>query len=306
MLLPAAVRRLFRSPKTHRSVDTATDGGPAVAEAPAVAPKQKAEPPPRTAWPAVRLALADELWGPGFIVPGGEAEILRLTRPLGASAATSLMIVGIGSGGAGLAVTKNTGAWVTGMDADPSLLAAARGLVTRAQVGKKVVIKAWDPQNPDFVEKSQHHCLALEPLNGKRPEPIIDGLARALKPGGQLVITELVANAPLDKADATVSRWAALEKRDPAGFVPGVAISRMLSRVGLDVRVAEDISARHMQQSIAGWRRLLHELGDKKPTRQQAFALVMEAELWLLRRRLIRDGRLRMMRWHAFSRVPII
>ena len=29
--------------------------------------------------------------------------------------------------------------------------------------------------------------------------------------------------------------------------------------------------------------------------------MVAEAELWLLRRRLIRDGRLRMMRWHAIS-----
>jgi hypothetical protein len=80
----------------------------------------------------------------------------------------------------------------------------------------------------------------------------------------------------------------------------------MLGRVGLDVRIAEDISPRHLEQALLGWRVMLQELRESKPNRQQAANLVAEAELWLLRRRMIRDGRLRMMRWHAFSRIPII
>ena len=197
------------------------------------------------------------------------------------------------------------GTWVTGMESDPSLLASACKLFTKTALGKKVSIKAWNPANPDFVARSHHHCLALEALARARPEPILDGLARVLKPGGQLVLTELTAAAPLDRLDPTVIRWSALEARDPADVPLGISVTRMLGRVGLDVRVSEDISTRHMEQAMLGWRVMLRELRDRKPTRQEAIQMVSEAELWLLRRRLIRNGKLRMMRWHAMSRVPI-
>jgi SAM-dependent methyltransferase len=257
----------------------------------------------QTAWAAARLALTNSLWGAGFIFPGGEIETLRLTRPLGLSAAASLLIVGVGGGGPASAVTRNLGAWVTGMDTDPSLLAAARSMISRTQLTKKVTIKAWDPANPVFEPKSHHHCLALESFHGARPEPILDGLARALKPGGQMVLTELAAPEPLDRADPTVRRWAELERRDPVHILAPVAVTRMLGRVGLDVRVAEDMSQRHLEHAMLGWRVVLREL-DRKPSRQEAVQLVREAELWLLRRRLIRDGHLRMMRWHAISHAP--
>jgi hypothetical protein len=61
-----------------------------------------------------------------------------------------------------------------------------------------------------------------------------------------------------------------------------------------------------MENAMLGWRVLLRDLHDNKPTRHQAVQLIAEAELWLLRRRLIRSGQLRMMRWHAISRVPIV
>jgi SAM-dependent methyltransferase len=266
---------------------------------------RKVGPTAQVVWPPARLALADQLWGSGFVFPGGEIETLRLARPLGASAATNLLIVGVGSGGPASSVARNMGTWVTGMESDPSLFAAACKLFTKNSLGKKVSIKVWNPANPDFVARSHHHCLALEALAGARPEPILDGLARVLKPGGQLVLTELTTAAPLDQLDPTVIRWSALEKRDPADVPVGIAVTRMLGRVGMDVRISEDISTRHMEQAMLGWRVMLRELRDRKPTRQEAVQMVSEAELWLLRRRLIRNGKLRMMRWHAMSRVAI-
>jgi SAM-dependent methyltransferase len=256
----------------------------------------------RSAWSPARLALVHRLWGPGFIFPGGEIETLRMTRPLGISAASSLLIVGVGTGGPAITVTRNLGVWVTGMDTDPALLTAAKGLIKRAQLTKKINITSWDPEHPDFVERGHHHCLALEPFRSARAEPILHALARALKPGGQIVVTELAAPKPLDPNDHTVRRWAELEYRDPANLLAPVAITRMLGRIGLDVRIAEDMSRPHLEHALLGWRVMLRDLG-RKPSRQEAVPMVAEAELWLLRRRLIRDGRLRMMRWHAISRV---
>ena len=302
-MLPSAVRNLFRRSPSRPFRKELTTLVPTMPDIKLMV--ETAEAGIRSVWPAARLTLANQLWGTGFIFPGGEIETLRLTRPLGVSAAASLLIVGVGSGGPASAVTRNLGAWVTGMDTDPSLLAAARGLISRAQLGKKVSIKAWDPDNPVFEAKTHHHCLALEPFHGARPEPILDGLARALKAGGQMVITELAAATPLDSTDPTVRRWAELEGRDPANVLAPMAVTRMLGRVGLDVRVAEDMSQRHLEHAMLGWRVMLRDL-DRKPDRQEAVQLVREAELWLLRRRLIRDGRLRMMRWHAISHAPVV
>lgn len=280
----------------------------AATEAKAATSEVRAEAKPPTLWPAARLALTNQLWGTGFIFPGGETETLRLVRPLGTTAAASLLIIGVGSGGPASAVTRNLGTWVTGMESDPSLVAAARGMISRAQLGKKVLIDTWDPANPMLAAKSHHHCLAMLPLSGERPEPILTNLAKALKPGGQLVMTELTAKVPLDTNDATVKRWAKLERRNPAGVIPGVSITRMLGRVGLDVRIAEDITDRHLEDMVLGWRLMLRDLEEQegKPSRQQAALMVGEAELWLMRWRLMKQGHLKMMRWHAINRIPIV
>jgi SAM-dependent methyltransferase len=303
-MLSAAVRGLFRRSSPRPTGTAPPMAVPAVAQSEPLVEAPPADPRILTRWPAARLVLTNRLWGNGFIFPGGELETLRLTRPLGLSAAASLLIVGVGSGGPASAVARNLGAWVTGMEIDPALVSAAQALIKKAQLVKKVSIKAWDPDNPVFDSKTHHHCLALEPFHGARPEPILDGLARTLKAGGQMVITELAAEVPLDRTDPTVRRWAELEYRDPADVLAPVAVTRMLGRVGLDVRVAEDMSENHLEHAMLGWRVMLREL-DRKPSRPEAVQLVREAELWLLRRRLIREGRLRMMRWHAISHTPV-
>jgi SAM-dependent methyltransferase len=306
-MLSTAVRILFgRTPPP--SVETATKrhASDVKIKIPSITDPVKVDSRPPTAWPPSRMALCDDLWGDGFTFPGGEGEILRLTRPLGISSASSLLIVGVGSGGPAVVAARNLGAWVSGVDHDPALLAAADRLVTRSQLTKKITLKLWDPDIPAFGNNSHHHCLALGPFQGSQPEPIAEALARAVKPGGQLVITELVADEPLNPNDPQVRRWSELENRDPSHLLGSVAITRMLGRIGLDVRVAENVSDRHMEHALLGWRMMLRELEEVKPTPQQAVRLVQEAELWLLRRRLIRDGRLRMMRWHALSRPPSV
>jgi SAM-dependent methyltransferase len=303
-MLPTAVRNLFGRFGHHPSDEAVA----ALIQA-EVGPEQedaRSEAHLQSAWPPARLAMAHLLWGDGYVFPGGEIETLRLARPLGVSAATSLLVIGSGSGGPAISVARDLGTWVTGLESNADLEIASIKLVRKAQLQKKITIKTWDPEKPEFEPRSHHHCLALEPLLGPQPEPILDGIARALRPGGQLVLTELATAATLDLTDPTVKRWAVLERRDPSEIPAARAVTRMLGRVGLDVRIAEDASTRHMEQAMLGWRVLLRDLRDNKPTRHQAVQLIAEAELWLLRRRLIRSGQLRMMRWHAISRVPIV
>jgi cyclopropane fatty-acyl-phospholipid synthase-like methyltransferase len=256
-------------------------------------------PAPRTRWPNARIALAESLWGAGFLAPGGEEEALRLARPLGLTAAASLLLLGAGAGGPSCAIASRLGVWVSGFEADPQLAAAAAEHSRRAGLGRRATIEAWNPADPLFRRQSHHHAMALEPLRGARPEPVLAAIRQALKPGGQLVMTELVADAPLDPADPVAADWARLECRDLA-LPSETTITRTLGRLGFDVRVAEDISDRHAHLASIGWRHLLARV-EERPSVETAGVMVQEAELWLLRLRLIHRHRMRLFRWHAIG-----
>ena len=265
-----------------------------------------AEPPSAEAavsrpWCDERLSVSDALWGEGYQLPGGEMEVLRLAKPLGLSAASSLLLLGAGSGGAANSLVSHLGVWVNGFEADADLAAAATHRVGLSGPGKRVRINRWDPSEPVFTRQYFHHALAIEPLRGHPPETILAALSLALKEGGQLMMVELVADAPLSENDPLIRQWGRLERIDPRTLPTEIAITRVLGRLGFDVRIVEDVSQRHMHQAIMGWRRMVRGMEDEKPSRAKARLVVHEAELWLLRLRLFREGRLRLVRWHAIG-----
>lgn len=268
-----------------------------------------ADNPPRpsdpTRWSPDRLAVAGTLWGDGFLFPGGEVETLRLAKPLGLSAASSLFLLGVGGGGPACSVATHLGVWVSGFEADQDLADAATDRVVRAKLGRRAQIATWDPAEPAFSRHAYHHGLALEPLRSGKPEPTLAAVADALKPGGQLVLVELVADVPLDPSDPSIRRWAHLERRKPDTLPTETAITRVLGRLGFDIRVTEDVSARHMREALLGWKVAVRAMEDSRPSRHTAAVFVNEAELWLLRMRLFRRGQLRLVRWHAIGRAAL-
>jgi cyclopropane fatty-acyl-phospholipid synthase-like methyltransferase len=275
---------------------TPSDGAPI---GPDIAPARQ-DPPP--AWPIERLRTVDALWGEGYIFPDGEAETLRLAKPFGLSAASSLLLLGAGGGGPACTLARSFGARITAHEADPDLAVVATERVLRGNLGRRIRIETWNPSEAEFPPNAHHHCLALQPLSGARSEPLFAALAGALKPGGHLMLLELVADAPLDPADPIVADWSLRERRPANGLPAEVAITRALGRLGFDVQTTQDVSARSMQQALIGWRRRVRAIEAERPSPREGAHLVREAELWLLRTRLFRDGRLRLIQWHAVRR----
>jgi hypothetical protein len=256
---------------------------------------------PPLPWTAERLATTDSLWGEGYQFPGGEIETLRLAKPLGLSAASSLLLIGAGAGGPPCSVATHLGAWVSGFEADPALAGAAVDRIARKNLTKRAQVETWDPENPRFREHFYHHGLALEPLRGSNPERTLAAISAALKPNGQLMMLELVADKPLDPTNPLVAAWARLERRDPASVPTEASITRILRRLRFDVRVVEDVSERHGHQAMLGWRTAVRTMEDVRPSRGAVMRCVQEAELWLLRLRLFQTGALRLVRWHGIG-----
>jgi SAM-dependent methyltransferase len=286
------------------------DGRAEKAEAPARPPARVSEdvpappvPDPPGAWTPARLRFVAALWGEGFIGPGGEEEALRLAKPLGLQSSHSLLHLGAGMGGAARAIASASGAWVSGYEQNPDLAAAAAALSKKAQLDKKAEIKPLDPAAPKFRANYYHHALVQEALWTVENKPgLLSALAAAVKPAGQVVITDLtLGDVPLDPDDATAKAWMRLD-RGPPHLLGAREQTALLASHGLDIRIAEEISARQVSQAVAGWRGMVDMLQEQRPNAQQALTVVQEAELWLRRLALIRTGRLKLMRWHAIRR----
>ena len=115
------------------------------------------------------------------------------------------------------------------------------------------------------------------------------------------MMLEVVADRPLDPTNPVTAGWARLERRDARSVPAEITITRVLRRLHFDVRVVEDVSERHVQQALAGWRTSVRGMENVRPSRRQAMRCVEEAELWLLRMRLFQLGTLRLVRWHAIG-----
>jgi SAM-dependent methyltransferase len=252
-------------------------------------------------WPSARISVVEALWGEGFLFPGGAAETLRLANPMGLTAASSLLLVGAGTGGAPRRIATDLGVWVTGYETNPRLVAIANERNLRTGLGRRAQVELWDPIAPRFPLHYYHHGMAIEPLRGDKPVPTLAAISLALKPGGQFVLVETVADVPLDPADPVVGAWARLDHRPPAA-PSELAITRTMGRLGFDVRIVEDISRRHMRQAIEGWHGAVRAMEDGHQSMRQVAMVVHEAELWLARFRLMRAGKLRLVRWHTIGR----
>jgi ubiquinone/menaquinone biosynthesis C-methylase UbiE len=159
-------------------------------------------------------------------------------------------------------------------------------------------VAALDPKLPGIRSAYFHHALAQEalwPLAEK--QPVLAAMVQAVKPGGQLMVTDLV-RTDNDPTDAAWTAWAVLERTTPH-LGTERQIGRAMLGQGLDIRIVEDITQRHITQALAAWMNRVTILRRAKPTPRQAALLVREAELWLRRCRLMQEGRMRMLRWHA-------
>ncbi len=245
----------------------------------------------------------------GSCCPGGESEVLRFVRPLGLSGAASLLLVGAQAGGPAIAIARQLGVWVSGFESDPVLAPLGAGRARTSGLGRRVEVEPWNPDQPAFRAQAYHHGVALEPLHnlatepahGGQAEPVLAAIGDALKPGGQLMLLETVADTRLTPDNHEAAAWARMENRR-LDLPTEASVTRMLGRLGFDVRVVENLSQRHAHLAVLGWRNSVRRMREERPSPAQAALLVREAELWFRRLHLLRAGRLRLVRWHAIRK----
>lgn len=255
--------------------------------------------PPAAAAPsgpdlAARRAWADRLWGDGLSLPGGQPEVLRLAALLPLAPDSTLLLAGGGARAAAGIVSGARGCFVSAFDPQ------AEPPSGPPKPGRKVTAAPFDPAAPGFRARYHHHAMLLEPFReGGSPAALLGATAAAMRAGGQLVLLDLVA-----REEGVASRWLESELRKPPP--PEASVPRALADAGFQVNVVEDAGPRHRRAVMEAWAALLEALRTEtaRPSPASARAMVAEAEAWLLRLRLMEQGRLRLLRWHATMAQP--
>lgn len=253
-------------------------------------------------WPEAKLRVLASLWGEGFLGPGGAEEVLALSKPLGLTGVHSVLQFGAGLGGAARALAAQWGCYVTGYECDPDLAALGAALSAKLKLERKAELRHLDPASPAIRRNFFHHALALEALWRHADKlSLLGALVAGVKPSGQLVLTDLVIGDVTPSASKAFALWAACERTEPH-LAGERAMTALMTRQGLDVRIVEDITGRHMSQTLTAWSSFVQDLARDRPAPAYAARIVEEAERCLRRLDLMRAGRLRLLRWHAIRR----
>lgn len=251
-------------------------------------------------WTAARIDIEEELWGTGYLTPGGAPELLRVVAPLGLTAASRLLLLGAGAGGPALTLAIDRGVWVVGHEADTDLAALAARRLQRAgdALAKRATVQPWDRHAAVFAKQSCNHALAIDAIRDAAPEPLLDAVIQALKPRGKMIVLETVSAEPLHRPDPDITAWCALEGR-VATLPTADTITRAFTRLGCEVRAPQDISARHMRLAMLGWKHLQYQVAQQRPNPQRTAALAAAVELWTRRIRLMEAGSIRLLCCHV-------
>ncbi|WP_458095101.1 hypothetical protein [Roseomonas sp. WA12] len=290
--LLAWARQALRHPALVPSAATEAAGPPVD-----IAPATPAGPTPPPAIPA--HYWTDQLWGKGFLMPGGTAEAKRLCGLLPLSNAVTLLMIGRDSGGVA-AIAAARGSRISAHLDDPEVsLEMGTAL---ARFGKRVTRAPWNPCNPAFRARYHDHALALEALRRCPPDRLLPALTAELKPAAQLVMLDMVSTAPA-RPGRDLDRWLELEGRaEPPPTEAEIGAALEAHRYNL--HVVEDAGIRQGPAVLEAWAGLVGTMaaGPDRPSRTAARALVAEAEVWLLRQRLLQSGTIRLLRWHVSLR----
>jgi cyclopropane fatty-acyl-phospholipid synthase-like methyltransferase len=250
--------------------------------------------------PVDRLALAQKIWGPGFLVPGGIDYVMTMVKPFGVNPAMSLLDLTGGLGGASRHVSQFFDVYITAMERSPEIAKRGQVMSVDAGLGRKVPVTSYDPET---VELKPHafDCAYAEYLTVSvvAKERFIREVMRSLKARGQFSFVDFV----LADGEPEDPRLDALRKVERYPPVPWSVkqYTDCLAASGFDVRIAEDHTEQYLRHVAMGWAQFVQNYDVKLMTRGNRLAVAEEAELWMTRIAAVQSGALKVYRFYTVS-----
>ena len=251
-------------------------------------------------WSESRRLAVQEVWGEGFISPGGAEYLLELVKPLGLDPAMSVLDLGAEMGGGARAIANEFGVYVTGMDPRPELAETGMAHSVRLGLAKKAGIAAYDSQTLTLKDVSFNRILVREVLYSiKKKERLLDKMARALKSDGQILFTDYLIKGNMPSA--AVKKWSSREP-GPVHLATLHGTRTWFEANEFEIPVCENETADYRQLVLNGWNNFSRRISQEELKKESIAPIIREAELWTRRMAAFDSGGLDYYRIVAFKK----
>lgn len=252
----------------------------------------------RPLWHADRIKVAEQLWGADFTSPGGVEHAAYLIKPFGITNKMSILDLSAGLGGVARHIGREYKAWVTGLEASKMLADIGNERSLKEGLGKHAPISNYDPSN--FTLTRTFECIfakeAFFTVSDK--DALLAQLAKALKPGGQLLFTDYgIEN--VDLTDPHFVGWMSSEPIEPNLWTMERTIGALRENK-LDVRINEDITHVQRKLILGAMDHFVRHIKDFRLDQETKLAVMDEIELWA-RRVAAFDAGLRVFRFYCMK-----
>ena len=229
-------------------------------------------------WTPERIEVAQRLWGREHISPGGDVYARYILKPLGLNPSLAVAEIGSALGGTTRLMHRSANIWVKGYEPCPQLAEAGMALSAAAGLSTKAPIAGMDLTAPELKRGSLDR-IVLRDLLHTVPDKValLKALATALKPKGQLLLTDFVLQD--GGTPAEVLLWA---ENEPIQSHPWSArvMTETLEDLQFTVQVAEDETAMLRQMIFDGWKAFRSSIRSEPLPPEQQQAVFDEGERW--------------------------
>ena len=255
------------------------------------------------------MAVAQGVWGPGYIQPGNAEHYVEMAKTLALTQKKSMAVIGAGLGGPARDISRATDVWITAYEARLKAAEEGQRQSKMAGVGKRVEISHFDPETVELPENKFHAIASFEIFCFvENKERLLQQCEMSLKPSGSLLFTDYVVkeDTPPDErlTELFAPKWGQPFLWTPHQYAAAVSES------GLGLRVQEDVTQSYVdliQQAEPLWTKLLSDLEGSSTSLQSAIYNSVGAEHaeWVSRLEALQSGEISVYRYLALKPAAI-
>lgn len=273
---------------------------------PTALPVEKPEPPKSLS----RLEIIQQLWGPGFSLPGGANFALFVAERANLKNKGRFLDLAPGLGGGMRAVAAKHGIAILGMEADAEIAAEAQRLSAEQGMDETAPVRACGPEGlepADFEPAEGHAAIFMREsmFAVDDRELMLAEIKRGLAEGGSLILTDFIladgVGTDTEEAPA-LAAWRMAEGSFPAPWTEA-EYRHALAAQDYKLESFEDLTSAYLPLIQSGWRQLHDCLQKAKLLPETATTLMEEGAVWLARSQALETKQLRLVLIHA-TRAP--
>jgi len=239
----------------------------------------------------LRYRLWSRLYGEGFTLPGGQEVTTQILKYTGVEKAQAVLDLAAGLGGTARAAALQFGATVMGLEPDAEVADLGMKLSEIRGLEARVPISSYDPETISLADRAYDMIIMRERLFAmKAREHVLAEMAKAMNPGGKVVLTDLVlgnrqkANSPAIQA--------VYEGTDIEPWTLGDFYETALG-LGLHLQLFRDETDGYRRLLIESWTDFSNNITKETLDREFVDVLMREAETVKRRIAAVNAGGLR-------------